>query len=168
MCKANAEAALRASGLDWTILQPSMFAQIVWAAFGSGPPGHVPVPYDVGKLFSLIDLRDLAEVGVKVLTEQGHDAATYELAGPAITLAEAVRTAGRARGVELEARTVDRVDAPVPPPFADRPSASADMRAMWQEYDRHGLRGNSNVLRMLLGREPASFEQAAAVFAARG
>jgi NAD(P)H dehydrogenase (quinone) len=79
-----------------------------------------------------------------------------------------VRTAGRARGVELEARTVDRADAPVPPPFADRPSASADMRAMWQEYDRHGLRGNSNVLRMLLGREPASFEQAAAVFAARG
>jgi len=168
MRKANAEAALRASGLDWTILQPSMFAQIVWAAFGSGPPGHVPVPYDVGKLFSLIDLRDLAEVGVKVLTEQGHDAATYELAGPAITLAEAVRTAGRARGVELEARTVDRADAPVPPPFADRPSASADMRAMWQEYDRHGLRGNSNILRMLLGREPASFEQAAAVFAARG
>lgn len=37
---------------------------------------------------------------------------------------------------------------------------------MWQDCDRHGLRGNSNVLRMLLGREPASFERVAAAFAA--
>jgi hypothetical protein len=42
------------------------------------------------------------------------------------------------------------------------------MRAMWQDYDRHGLRGNDNVLRMLLGREPASFTEAAAAFAVRG
>jgi len=83
-------------------------------------------------------------------------------------VAVAGRPGGGGRGVEVVGGRVDRGAAPVPPPFADRPSASADMRAMWQEYDRHGLRGNSNVLRMLLGREPASFEQAAAVFAARG
>jgi NAD(P)H dehydrogenase (quinone) len=166
--KANAEAAVRASGLDWTILQPSMFAQIVLSTWGRAPAGHVNVPFDVHNEFSFIDLRDLGEVGVKVLSEQGHGSATYELAGPALTLAEAVRLAGRARGVDLEARTVDWADAPLPPGVADDPSRGPDMRAMWQDYDRHGLHGNSNVLRMLLGREPASFEEAAAAFAARG
>lgn len=166
--KANAEAAVRGSDLDWTILQPSMFAQIVLSTWGRAPAGQVNVPFDVRNEFSFIDLRELAEVGVKVLSEQGHDCATYELAGPAVTLAEAVRLAGRARGVELDARTVDWEKAPLPPGVADDPSRGPDMRAMWQDYDRHGLRGNSNVLRMLLGREPASFEEAAAAFAARG
>jgi hypothetical protein len=36
------------------------------------------------------------------------------------------------------------------------------------QIDRHGLRGKSNVLPMLLGREPASFEEAAAAFAVEG
>jgi NAD(P)H dehydrogenase (quinone) len=62
---------------------------------------------------------------------------------------------------------VDWADAPLPPGVADSASRASDMRAMWQDYDRHGLRGNSNVLRMLLGREPASFEEAATAFAAR-
>lgn len=165
--KANAEAAVRASGLAWTILQPSMFAQIVLSTWGRAPGGPVNVPFDVHNEFSFIDLRELAEVGVKVLAEQGHDSATYELAGPTTTPAEALRIAGRARGVELEARTVDWGEAPLPPGVADDPSRGPDMRAMWQDYDRHGLRGNSNVLRMLLGREPASFEEAATAFAAR-
>ena len=81
--KANAEAAVRASDLDWTILQPSMFAQIVLSTWGRAPAaGPVNVPFDVHNKFSFIDLRELAEVGVKVLSEQGHDSATYELAGP--------------------------------------------------------------------------------------
>jgi uncharacterized protein YbjT (DUF2867 family) len=165
--KANAEAAVRGSGLDWTILQPSMFAQIVLSTWGRAPAGQVDVPFDVDHRFSFIDLRELAEVGVKVLSEQGHDSATYELAGPTTTPAEALRIAGRARGVELEARTVDWAKAPLPPGVADDPSRGPDMRAMWQDYDRHGLHGNSNVLRMLLGREPASFAEATAAFAVR-
>nr|WP_277611250.1 NAD(P)H-binding protein [Streptomyces scabichelini] len=166
--KADAEAAVRASGLGWTILQPSMFAQIVLSTWGRAPAGPVNVPFDVHNKFSFIDLRELAEVGVKVLCEPGHDSATYELAGPTTTPAEALRIAGRVRGVELEARTVDWAEASLPPGVADDPSRGPDMRAMWQDYDRHGLHGNSNVLRMLLGREPASFEEAATAFAARG
>jgi uncharacterized protein YbjT (DUF2867 family) len=167
MRKANAEAAVRASALDWTILQPSMFAQIVLSTWGRAPAGQVSAPFNVDHTFSMIDLRDLAEVGVNVLSEQGHDSATYELAGPPITLADAVRLAGQVRGVSLQARTVDWAQAPLPPGLTDDSSQGSDMRAMWQDYDRHGLRGNSNVLRMLLGREPASFEEAAAAFATR-
>jgi uncharacterized protein YbjT (DUF2867 family) len=167
MRKANAEAAVRSSQLDWTILQPSMFAQTVLSTWGRAPAGQVPVPFDVHHEFSMIDLRELAEVAVKVLIEPGHDSATYELAGPAITLAEAIRLAGHARGADLRARTADWAQAPLPPGIANSPSQASDMRAMWQDYDRHGLHGNSNILRMLLGREPASFAAAAAAFAAR-
>lgn len=45
--KANAEAAVRGSDLDWTILQPSMFAQIVLSTWGRAPAGQVDVPFDV-------------------------------------------------------------------------------------------------------------------------
>ena len=166
MRKANAEAAVRASNLVRTILQPSMFAQIVLTTWGGVPGGPVDVPFDVDNEFSLIDVRELGEVAAKALCESGHDSATYELAGPPVTLAEAVRLAGRARGVELATRTMDWAEAPLPPGMADSPSRASDMRAVWQDYDRHGLRGNSNVLRTLLGREPASFEQVAAALAA--
>ena len=168
MRKANAEAAVRSSKLDWTILEPSMFAQIVLSTWGMASAGPVDVPFDVQRSFSMIDLRELAEVAVKVLAEPGHDCATYELAGPAITMADAVRLAGRARGIEIEARAIDWAQAPLPPGVADPSSRASDLRAMWQDYDRHGLRGNSNVLRMLLGRDPATFREAAAAFARRG
>ncbi|MDF9811758.1 hypothetical protein [Streptomyces sp. SPB162] len=144
-----------------------MFAQIVLSTWGRAPAGPVEVPFDVDNEFSFIDLRDLGEAAVRVLSEQGHGSAAYELAGPALTFAEAVRLAGRARGVDLEPRTVHWAVAPLPPGVVDSASRASDMRAMWQDYDRHGLRGNSNVLRMLLGREPASFEEAATAFAAR-
>ncbi|MEW2805923.1 hypothetical protein AB0929_02150 [Streptomyces massasporeus] len=72
----------------------------------------------------------------------------------------------RRADVDLEARAVGWTEAPLPPGAADSPSRASDTRAMWQDYDRHGLRGNSDVLRTLLGRDPASFERVAAAFAA--
>ncbi|MFE2318818.1 hypothetical protein ACFXC8_37930 [Streptomyces sp. NPDC059441] len=85
------------------------------------------VPFDVHNEFSLIDVREFGEAGVQVLRESGHDSATYELAGPPVTLAEAVRLAGSARGVELVARTVGWAEAPLPPSVADFPSRASDM-----------------------------------------
>jgi NAD(P)H dehydrogenase (quinone) len=160
MRKAEAEAEIRESPLTWTILQPSVYAQQLLSTFGSAPPGKVRVPFDTASSLSVIDLRELSEVGVKVLTEEGHECATYELCGPRRTMAEMVRVAGQVRGVELEPTTVAPSDAPLPPQFANGSSA-ADVRAMWTEYDRHGLPGNSTVLRLLLGREPAAFEEVA-------
>jgi NAD(P)H dehydrogenase (quinone) len=161
MRKAQAEAALRESSLVWTILQPSMYAQVAWLTVGSAPAGPVRIPFDTASTFSVIDLRDLSKVAVKILTEQGHEFATYELCGPQLTMAEIVRIAGRVRGVGLDPVSVTPSEAPMPPRFAKSASMAADLRAMWEEYDRHGLRGNSNVLRMLLGRDPATFDEVA-------
>ncbi|MFI1506174.1 SDR family oxidoreductase [Streptomyces sp. NPDC020597] len=78
--KAYAEAAVRASPLNWTVLQPSMFAQIVLSTWGRAPAGPVEVPFGVDNEFSFIDLRGFGEAGMRVLSEQGHGSAAYELA----------------------------------------------------------------------------------------
>jgi uncharacterized protein YbjT (DUF2867 family) len=156
--KARAEAAIRESSLSWTILQPSMFAQMAFLMFGNRPAGQVQVPFSTDVTFSMIDLRDLSEVAVKALTEEGHEFASYELCGPTFTMGDAVRIAGRVRGVELEPVRIAPASAPLPPKFVEPPSKAADMRAMWEEYDVHGLRGNIKVLAMLLGRPPGNFE----------
>lgn len=161
MRKARAEAAIRDSSLSWTMLQPSMYAQMVYLMFGNSPAGPVPVPFDPSGTFSVIDLRELSAVAVEVLTETGHEFASYELCGPSLPMGEMVRIAGRVRGVELEPTRIAPSSVALPPKFADRPSEAADMRAMWEDYDHHGLRGNTKVLEMLLGRPPASFEDVA-------
>lgn len=161
MRKAHAEAAIRESSLSWTILQPSMFAQMVFQMFGNSPAGHVHVPFDTALAFSMIDLRDLSAVAVRALTEAGHEFASYELCGPPLTIGDAVRIAGRIRGVELEAVRIPPSRATLPPKFAEHPFQAAAMRAMWEDYDSHGLRGNIKVLEMLLGRPPGDFEDVA-------
>jgi uncharacterized protein YbjT (DUF2867 family) len=159
--KARAEAVIRESSLSWTILQPSMFAQMVFLMFGNRPAGQVHVPFKTSLTFSMIDLRDLSAVAVKTLTEEGHEFASYELCGPALTMGDAVRIAGKIRGVELEPIRIAPSAAALPAKFAERSSQAADMQAMWEDYDRQGLRGNTNVLEMLLGRPPADFENVA-------
>lgn len=39
--------------------------------------------------------------------------------------------------------------------------AMGDFAAMCEEYTQHGLIGNTNVTRMLLGRAPTSFDEVA-------
>lgn len=156
--KERAELAVRHSTIFWTILQPAIYAQMLYGMFARAPGGPVNVPFNPANVFSTLDLRDLAEVAIKTLTEDGHDYATYELCGPSATLAEMGRIAGKVRGVELEPVRIAPSEAPVPPRYADRPSARKDLVAMWEDYDQHGLRGNMTVITALLGRAPRSFE----------
>jgi uncharacterized protein YbjT (DUF2867 family) len=160
MRKAAAEAAVRDSSVSWTILQPSIFAQMVCAMFGARPSGPVQVPFEPSRSFSVVDLADVAEVAAKVLVEPGHQFATYELAGPVQTMTQMVRAIAAARGVELEAVRIAPEQAPLPPQFAERQSSAADMRAMFDHYDRHGLRGNTTVLAAILDRPPTTFAEA--------
>jgi NAD(P)H dehydrogenase (quinone) len=161
MRKAAAEAEIRKSALPWAILQPAMYAQVACQMFGGGPPGAVRVPFNASSIFSVVDLRDLAEIAVKVLTDPLHTFASYELCGPSLSMAEMVRQAASIRGVSLVPESIAPQDAPLPPRYPPGSSSASDLRAMFAEYDRHGLRGNSTVLHALLGREPGNFEQVA-------
>ncbi|MBV2361955.1 NAD(P)H-binding protein [Streptomonospora nanhaiensis] len=104
---AAAEAAVASSGAEWTVLAANNFAQnftedLWYAPVMAGrlalAVGAVPEPF--------VDVGDVAEVAVAVLTSDGHAGRRYELSGPrGLTFAEAVRTVARASG-----RAVDYVE----------------------------------------------------------
>jgi uncharacterized protein YbjT (DUF2867 family) len=88
----RAEAELQASGVPWTIVRASWFAQNfsegylldgVLAGEIALPAGPVPEPF--------IDVDDIADVAVAALTDARHRNRLYEVTGPrALTFAEAV------------------------------------------------------------------------------
>ncbi len=97
------EAAIEASGIEWTFLRPGMFAAnaLVWWAptIRSGVP--VRWPY-LSVHTAPIDERDIASVGVRALCEDGHHRAEYVLTGPeSLTLSEQISIIGRVLGREL-------------------------------------------------------------------
>lgn len=93
------EDAIRRSGLSWTFLRPGGFATntLEWApAIRAGRPARMPYARAAR---SLIHERDIADVAVLALTEDGHTGEVYSLTGPeAITQAEQVRILGTVAG----------------------------------------------------------------------
>lgn len=73
---------LKASGLPWTILQPTFFMQNVMAA--TATIAHGQLYWDLGDgRVPAIDVRDIADCAVSVLTSDGHEGKSYDLTGPA-------------------------------------------------------------------------------------
>jgi len=158
---ARSEAAVRASGLEWTIVRPTWFAQNFTEAFPRvaiesesaviAPSGHGRVPF--------IDAEDIAAVAVAALTDEGHASQTYELSGPeAITFADAGAVLSKVVGREirhidpdLDAWRAALIAAGVPSDYA---ALLTDvMSVMSDGRDEHASDGVQRVL----GRPPASF-----------
>lgn len=97
------EAAVRESGLAWTVVRCSFFAQNfsegaflgdVLAGAVALPNGDVPEPF--------VHADDIAEVTVAALTDPRHVGEIYELTGPrALTFAEAVTEIAEAADREI-------------------------------------------------------------------
>lgn len=122
-----AEQAVRASGLDWTILRPDWFSQ----NFSEGPwapgvlAGTLSLPAGEGRT-PFIDAEDIAEVAAAALTEDRHRGRIYQLTGPrAISFGEAADLIGKATGrtirytdVAAEAHIESQVANGIPPDIA--------------------------------------------------
>ena len=157
--KAAAEDVVRRGGLPWTVLQPCAYVQNFLPALSADPP-VLRVPYDPARRFGLVDLEDVAEAAAVVLTETGHDGATYELGGPAlVSLHDVAEAAARVLAAPVELRPVRAEE------WARTDGAELDERsrswllAMFGYYDRHGLPTGSVPLRALLGREPRAVHE---------
>ena len=74
---------LKASGLPYNIIRPHFFMQnTMMAAQTVASEGVVYMAMNDGKT-GMIDVRDIVDVAVKVLTEDGHEGRAYTLTGPA-------------------------------------------------------------------------------------
>lgn len=109
---AAVERHIERSGLEWTFLRPTGFAANtrMWAD-QIRDTGVVRFPYGEAKR-SLIHERDIAEVAVRALTEDGHAGARYVLTGPqAVTQLEQVHEIGEAIGRPVRWEELSREDA---------------------------------------------------------
>ncbi|MFD9500031.1 NAD(P)H-binding protein [Streptomyces sp. NPDC060035] len=94
------EAAVRASGVDWTVLRPGWFAQnFSEGVFLDGVTGgELALPVGDGAA-AFVDADDIAAVAVAALTEDGHKGEVYELSGPrALGIADVLDDIARATG----------------------------------------------------------------------
>jgi NAD(P)H dehydrogenase (quinone) len=157
--KLRVEEKLIQSRLRYTILQPAVYMQNVLAGWDRiVAEGIYAVPYRLSTRLSMVDLGDLAEVAGKVLTEPGHDGAIYELCGPeAPTQSEVACLLGKRLDKKVEGRVIELEEWEQGARLISMSDYAVEtLIGMFKYYDNYGLRGNSNVLRWLLGREPTS------------
>ncbi len=160
--KSQVELMLRESPLIWTILQPAMYVQTCFTFLDQSAEAFTP-PFRLDSLFNPIDLPDLTEAAANILTSDGHEFATYELAGAErltpIDMTQILRTR---IGGDIVARQV-------PAEAFARSRAkqrgfdvrqTEELLAMYSHYDGFGLPGNCNVLEMVLGRKAGRFAAA--------
>ncbi|MGK0500560.1 MAG: hypothetical protein ACJAYG_002213 [Oceanicoccus sp.] len=160
--KLDAEQLLIESGLPYTILQPMRYMQHllpIWLKVVE--EGVHAMPFNTQVNFSVVDLADVAEATAIVTAEEGHQYASYELAGPQglsqqnmaaiITgvigkpvVAQAISFEQLAENAKAKGLNEDRVQ---------------QMLIMNKHYDDYGFAGNSNVLSWILGRMPTSYQQ---------
>ncbi len=80
---AETDKTVKASGLPYSLLQAHFFMQnTMMSAQTVASDGAVYIPFNDGKI-GMIDVRDIVDVAVKVLTEDGHEGKSYNLTGPA-------------------------------------------------------------------------------------
>jgi uncharacterized protein YbjT (DUF2867 family) len=118
--------ALKASGLSYTILQPNVFHQnMLRMAVPIREHGHFRSAAGDARI-SMIDVRDVAEVAVKALTEADHANRVYVLTGPeVVTYFDVARLLSEATGkpIVYEALAEDEavkelIESGVPEPVA--------------------------------------------------
>jgi uncharacterized protein YbjT (DUF2867 family) len=156
--KRPVEEALCESGMQFIILQPTMFMQ----NFDSGwkvvrEKGRFALPYSKHAKASYVDYRDVAEVAAIALTSDRLDYGTFELCD-----------AGMVDRVELAAMMSEALDQPIEAgeqSFEDWAQTAhipegamrEGMKKMYAHYDRYGFPGgNALVLQAILSREPRS------------
>ena len=160
--KLRVEQHLINSSLNYTILQPMHYMQNI--DIGDVYSREVFIQASALETpLSFLDMDDKIEVALKVLTEDGHYGATYELCGDdnlnAIEIAEIMT---RVMGKEIEAKLVPK-DVIISgfqrafPDYGDYPARG--FSALFDYYSKYGFIGNSNVLRMLLARNPTTLEE---------
>ena len=150
-----------ACGIPFTVLQPTAYMQNLlayWPAIRQS--GRFAVPYPVTTRIALVDVRDVAAVAARVLTEPGHMGATYELVGSApLTQVEVAAAFGAKMGQPVIAEELGLAA------WEQQTRANGlqgyaltTLKQMFGYYAEVGLVGNMNVLRWLLGREPTALD----------
>ncbi|WP_005037788.1 SDR family oxidoreductase [Holophaga foetida] len=171
--KLRVENALIQSRLPFTILQPTHYMQNIDVA-SVVASGVLTSPFALSSRLSFVDMEDVAEVAAKVVLQPDHWFATYPLCSEdCLTTHEVAEAISTHSGRPIEARYISLeqiLDTPgtegsVGDQTLDKlrrhrgevPDYSIDaLRRLVACYNSYGIRGNPNVLRWLLNRDPTN------------
>lgn len=144
--------------LNYTILQPMHYHHNFDVASVKETNCYMSF-YDIHTKLSYVDCEDVGEVCAKVLSEEGHQNATYELSSSDFySPCDLVAVYNELCDAHAEAKGIDVED------FLDmihlQDSYGREcFRDLADTYSRYGIAGNANVLTWLLGRKPTSFKE---------
>lgn len=144
--KAPVEDAIYDSGMEYAVLQPSLFFQNFAGSWTTTlRTGVLAEPWSAETRFSRVDYRDVAEAAAIGITEDRLLGGTYELASPGVLdRHDVARLIQEITGREISAVRADPTHLDIP----DGP------RAMFSHYDHAGLVSNPLTLTAVLGHEP--------------
>jgi len=158
--KMRVEEKLFESGIAFTILQPAAYMQNILAYWQDiTQSGIYQVPYAPRTRLGMVDLSDVAEAASKVINEDSHSGAIYELAGTeCLTQTEVAQVLSDELGREVKAEKLELAE------WEKRARmnglggyALETLKKMFVYYEQFGFWGNGNVLSWLLGRPATTF-----------
>ena len=153
---------LKASGLNWTILYPHTFMQNQAMQFGQSIRDRDVMCAAVGpdKRFSMVDVRDVADVAASVLTTEGHDGKEYLITGPeALSYADCAGKLSAALGRRIAYHEITPDSALAMLTSAGLPFWLAEaLVALFTMYDTGTLDPISDVTSALTGHPARSYD----------
>ena len=165
-CKRYVEERLYESSLDYTVLKPCNFLAFPIETMVNEEEPVFHALRDPSVSNSLIALEDLAEVSLKIIDErEKHFFAEYPFASMTPVPYTAIVEAGERaldKKIKIETGSIEQggrmlagslYGKEVNPKSLD----AGERLVLW--YNRYGLNGNSNVMRVLLGRDPMTLDQ---------
>jgi uncharacterized protein YbjT (DUF2867 family) len=156
----HGEDIVRRSGVEWTLLRASWFAQNFSEAHFLEPilAGELALPVaNIGEPF--VDADDIADVAVAALTQDGHAGQLYELTGPRLwTFADAVAAIAQATGRTIRFTQISMTEYAAALEEAQLPTETVDLiRYLFTEVlDGRNASVKDGVVRAL-GRPPRDF-----------
>lgn len=162
--KLACEEALSNSGLRYAVVQPAILMQnLAKQVKVAGDTGIVPQRFytSEGRPLAMVDLEDVAEVAVKVLSDpDAYSGGTFELVGGSLTATDVRWAFSEAvgRDVALSYVSDEAFERSFPDRLKNRRTIE-EMQRMFHHYSDAGFPGSSVMLRSLLGREPTGLSE---------
>ncbi len=155
------ERQLEQSGMGFTHLRPNVFMQNFLMSAGTiASQGAIYAPIGESKI-SFVDVRDIAAVAARTVTEPGHEGNAYEITGPeSLTHAEVAKRLSVVLG-----KKINFVDIP-PSAFKEAmlamgaPEWMADgLNELYAEWRKGSVSTVSPVVADIAKRDPIAFDQ---------
>ncbi|MGV3540472.1 MAG: SDR family oxidoreductase [Rufibacter sp.] len=158
------EAALQASGIPFTLLRNGWYTENYTGSIGGALAGGAVIGSAGEGKISAATREDFAEAAVAVLTSEGHQGKTYELAGDeAFTMADYAAEISRQTGKDIPYKNLSPADYAAALASFGLPEGLAHAIAGWDVAASHGaLFDDSRQLSQLIGRPTTPLSEAVA------